>query len=337
MAKILLIGDPHLKISKFTQSVALLDWIAELVKEHQPEIVVNLGDTFDSHAVVRSELLSEFKRHVLDCLTYANKYYYVLGNHDMYKPNDSKYHALQSFDILDFEVIDGITNISDEITVVPYLHDFTKFPTETNPICFAHQTFVGADYGYYRPDVGADADKCNAEIIISGHVHKRQQFGKVYYPGTPIAENLNDVDQVKGIDIFDTETYSFNFIESPFPRYRSLSYTIAGDFTLNDMHEDVKNSINDKDHWILRISGHKPEITEYMKSKKWLTLQKNHSVRIKPEWVSGDKVQRVKLSSMSITDSVDEYIDRVYSGSLDKKVLKLKAQAFINNAVKSSV
>ncbi len=60
------------------------------------------------------------------------------------------------------------------------MHDFTKFPRETQPICIAHQTFVGADYGYYRPDVGADADKCNAEIIISGHVHKKQEFGKVY-------------------------------------------------------------------------------------------------------------------------------------------------------------
>lgn len=331
--KILLLGDPHLKISRFNLSVELLQWFNQVIEKTKPDLVVNLGDTFDTHAVVRSELLSEFKKHVEACPV---EYIYLLGNHDMYKPSDAKYHALQPFNIKNMRVIDTITDIGG-ITFVPYIHDFKQFPKETKPICIAHQTFVGADYGYYRPDVGADADKCNAEIIISGHVHKRQNFGKVWYPGTPAAYDLNDIDQIKGVDLFDTETYEFTFIPSPFPNYKSLTFNVHSEFSADDMHESIVNSVNDNDHWVIRVKGAKPEIVAYMKSKKWLNLQKKVSIRLKPEFISGDKVERVKIKSVNINDVVSEYIDAVYDGSLDKDMLKLLSSRFINKSTKSTV
>ena len=331
--KLLLLGDPHLKISRFNLSVELLQWFNKVIEETKPDMVVNLGDCFDTHAVVRTELLYEFKKHVEACPV---PYIYVLGNHDMYKPNDAKYHALQPFNIKNLQVIDTITDIGN-ITFIPYIHDFKQFPMETKPICIAHQTFVGADYGYYRPDVGVDADKTNSEIIISGHVHKRQSFGKVYYVGTPAAYDLNDIDQIKGIDLFDTNTYEFTFIESPFPNYKSLTYNVHSDFSAEDMHKDILETINDKDHWIIRAKGPKPEIVAYMKSKNWLNLQKKVSIRIKPEFMSGDKVERIKIKSVNINDVVNEYIDSVYNGSLDKDMLKLLSSRFINKSTKSSV
>ena len=333
--KLLLIGDPHLQISRFNESIDLLRWISDLVKEYKPDAVVNLGDSFHNHSTLRSEIMYEFKKHVEECIKTC-PYIYVIGNHDCYRPNDSKYHALQPFDIPNLTVVDKVTDIGD-ITFVPYIHDFTQFPKETKRICIAHQTLVGADYGYYRPDVGVDADRCSAEIIISGHVHKRQNFGKVYYPGTPAAHDLNDIDQVKGVDLFDTATYEFTFIKSPFPGYKSLTYNVHSEFSAEDMHEDIVKSVNNKDYWIVKVKGPKPEIVAYMKSKKWLNLQKKVSIRIKPEFISGDKVERVKIKSVNINDVVSEYIDSVYDGSLDKNMLKLLSSRFINKSTKSSV
>lgn len=331
--RILLLGDPHLKISKFNQGIELLKWFNLLVKEHKPDMVVNLGDCFDNHAVLRSEIMYEFKKHVLDC---DAPYVYVLGNHDQWRPKDSTYHALQSFDIPHMRVIDKVTDIGD-ITFVPYIPDLSMFPMETKPICIAHQTFVGADYGYYRPDVGVDADKCAAEIIISGHVHKRQSFGKVFYPGTPLADNLHDVDQIKGVDMFDTDTYDFTFISSPFPNYKSLEYAVAGDTSIDSIHSDIVCKVNNHDHWIIRLKGPKPEIVEYMKSKRWLSLQKRCSIRMKPDFTSGNKVERAQIRSANINDAVVEYIDKIYDGSLDKSMLKLLSQEFINKSTKSTV
>jgi len=325
--KILFIGDPHLKISKFDLSKKFLSWIGSVIKDVNPDLVVNLGDTFDTHAVIRSEILYEFKKHVEDCPV---PYLYLLGNHDMFKPNDSTYHALQSFNMDAFQVIDKPTDIGN-ITFVPYIHDFENFPKETKPICIAHQTFVGADYGYYRPDVGVDADKISAEIIISGHVHKRQNFGKVYYPGTPYAMDLSDINQEKGIMVFDTNTYKMEFIHSPFPRWRGIKLDLGESLSIEDVHSTIQTSVDkSKDNWVVDINGPKAEIISYLDSKKLANLQKKHSIRVRPTYTDSNRVEKKKISSLNITDIVSDYIDTIYVGSIEKSVLKDKAAQLLN-------
>jgi predicted MPP superfamily phosphohydrolase len=65
MAKILLIGDVHLKITRFDLCKSFLNWLNLVIEQEKPDLVINLGDSFDSHAVLRSELMEEFKQHVL--------------------------------------------------------------------------------------------------------------------------------------------------------------------------------------------------------------------------------------------------------------------------------
>jgi DNA repair exonuclease SbcCD nuclease subunit len=331
--KILFIGDPHLKISKFDLSRKFLAWIAEVIDQVSPDLVVNLGDTFDTHAVIRSEILAEFRKHVESCPV---PYIYVLGNHDMYKPSDSTYHALQAFNLDAMRVIDERTDI-DDITFVPYIHDFQNFPRDTQKICIAHQTFVGADYGYYRPDVGVDADKVAAEIIISGHVHKRQSFGKVHYPGTPFSHDLNDINQEKGVMVFDTKTYKMEFIHSPFPRWRGIKLDMSDMQSVDDLHANIENTVNNVDNWVIDVTGPKTEIVSYLDSKKWLNLQKKYSVRVRPTYTDSNRVKRKKISAVNMSDIVCEYIENIYSGTLDKTVLKDRAVQLLNNTDKNNV
>lgn len=323
---IIFIGDPHLKISHFQQNIAFLSWVAEIVRQKKPDMVVNLGDTFNDHAMVRSEILSQFRRHVKQVTALA-PYVYVLGNHDMYKPNDSKYHSLETLkDIDGFRVVDKRYDMDEEgITFVPYIHDHKDFPLQTNPICVAHQTFVGADYGYYRPDVGVDADNMNAEIVISGHIHKRQNFGKVFYPGTPFAQGVDDINQSKGLMLFDTDTYEFDFLESPFPKFKGLRFELSQDCDISDVSKAIKHDVNKVDHWVIEISGPKAEILAYIDSKEVAQLKQEKSIRFKPEYNDKEKQMKVKIRSSAMKDIVNEYVDRVYQGSMDKETIKSKA------------
>jgi len=332
MAKVLFIGDPHLKISRFNLSKEFLSWVGGVIKKVNPDFVVNLGDTFDTHAILRSELLYEFKKHVEDCPV---PYIYLLGNHDMFKPNDSTYHALQSFNIDHMRVIDTPTDIGN-ITFVPYMHDFLNFPKTTKPICVAHQTFVGADYGYYRPDVGVDADKISAEIIISGHVHKRQNFGKVHYPGTPFSHDITDIDQEKGIMLLDTDSYKIDFIYSPFPKWCGKKFEIDESLSIDKLHKEIVSSIgsDNKNNWIIDITGPRAEIFSYLDSKKWSNLQKKYSIRARPTYIDNNKVEKKKISSINMSDIVCEYIDSIYSGSIEKTLLKDKAVQLLDNVDK---
>ena len=291
--KILFIGDPHLKITRFDLAKRFLTWINEVIAEQKPDAVVNLGDTFDTHAVLRSEILGEFKSHISKTTALGIRYFYILGNHDFYKPDSSEYHALQSMeDMKKFHVIDKRTDFThgkNGITMVPYLPDHTQFPKEVQPICIAHQTFVGADYGYMRPEVGVDAGAVNAEIIISGHIHVRQEFGKVIYPGTPYAQSVNDIDQHKGVLLFDTDTYEKKFIETPLPRWAGARFELTPSFSADDLHESISQIVDSNNHWVIEITGPKAEVLSYLSSKNYSTFSKDKDIKVKTKFTDKQK------------------------------------------------
>ncbi len=328
---ILFIGDPHLKITRFDLAVQFLKWATEVAVRLKPDAVVNLGDTFDTHAVVRSELQQEFREHVEGITSSNIKYYYILGNHDFYKPTSGKYHALQAFKGFDsnFIVVDKRLDF-DNITMVPHIPNFRDFPLNTREICIAHQTFIGADYGYIRPDVGVDADDVKAEIIVSGHIHMRQEFGKVIYPGTPYSQSADDIDQIKGLLLFDTETYKRKFIQSPLPMWRGLRFELDPTQELiGQVHQQIAQSINKKDHWTIEITGPKAEIIAYRDSKEYAALVDGCDVKFTPHFVDNEK-RMVKIEAVSMEQIVGEWANKVYQGTVDKGTVVSKATEILN-------
>ena len=331
--KILFIGDPHLRINHFEQSIKFLRWVEEMALLHKPDVVCNLGDTFHNHAVLRSEIVKEFKDHVTNITSNNIPYWYVLGNHDQYKPKDSKYHALQIFEEMEsFHLYDKITELPEHnITVVPYVSKYADFPLQTNSICITHNTFIGADYGFKREDCGIDAGKVNADVIISGHIHKRQSFGRVTYPGTPYAHNATDVDQTKGLLLFDTATFEQTFIESPFPKWRSLEFEICPTLNMATLHTILEKELDSINKWILKVTGPKAELSAYFKSKKYFKLIDGKNVIVKTNPTDSEKQNRVQIKSSSVNDIISEYINKVYSGGADKSLIIHKAQKIIKD------
>lgn len=334
MARVLFIGDPHLKITRFDLAIQFLDWINGVIREHQPDLVVNLGDTFDTHAVLRSEIMTEFMKHI-DTVLKVNKtirYHYLLGNHDMYKPNDSKYHALSHLKnkIERFTIIDQpYWDPSYNITFVPYQHDPSNFPKQTAQVCVAHQTFKGADYGDITTKDGIDADSIStAELIISGHIHKRHVLNgervEVRYVGSPFSQSASDINQIKGVSIIDTTSYAEEFIACPLPMWRGLKYELDQSFTVEDMHEDIMQNLNGIDHWVIQMTGPKAEILGYLSSKKGKSITTGRDVKIKTVFTDKEKRQ-VRIEALSLKHIVSEFIDKVYNGSIDKEILKNKA------------
>lgn len=296
------------------------------IQERKPDLVINLGDTFDTHAVLRSEIMAELMAHVNLVIGMGIPYVYVLGNHDMYKPNDAKYHALSALKgtIKNFHIVDEVTNLFD-ITFVPYIHKAADFPTKTLDLCVAHQTFKGADFGDITTKDGVDADLTSASFIISGHIHKRQRFlsagGKtILYPGTPFSQNASDINQVKGVSMFDTETYRDELVACPLPAWRGIRFEISPECSIEEMHKHVK-LLDPKDHWVLEIKGRRAEITGYLSSKEYKKAIVGIDVKVKTDYTDNEK-RSVRINAMSMDQIVSEYIVKIYSGSLDKEELK---------------
>jgi DNA repair exonuclease SbcCD nuclease subunit len=326
MATILFIGDPHLKITRFDLAKKFLAWTNSVVDQVKPDIVVNLGDTFDTHAVIRSEVTTEFMNHVRYVRDRKIPYFYLLGNHDMYKPNDSTYHALLPFkgEVAGLTIIDSIFTHPLGITFVPYQHNPSTFPLQTERICVAHQTFKGADYGDITTQDGVDASLVSAEVIVSGHIHKRQQLGKVYYPGSPFSQSLNDINQVKGLVLFDTDTYAITEIPNPLPQWRGMRIELSSTFSYEDACLTLEKTLNEADHWHVEFTGPKAEVTALIDSERYQGIVSGKDVKISTSFTDKEK-KLVRIEALTMENIISEYLLKVYSGTLDKKLLQEKA------------
>jgi DNA repair exonuclease SbcCD nuclease subunit len=330
--RVLFIGDPHLKINRFDLATKFLAWLNALIEEQRPDLVVNLGDTFDTHAVLRSEVMNEFMAHVYKTLDLGIPYVYLVGNHDMYKPNDARYHAMRPYKdkIKNLYVVDQIQDLF-EMTFVPFQPNGSTFPKQTLPVCVAHQTFLGADYGTIRATDGVDpASVQGAEVIISGHIHGKSVVGStVHYVGSPFSQSASDVDQVKGITIFRTDTFAQEFFECPLPSWRRLNHLITQSDGIGELHDQICCRVSgSKDHWVLEIEGPKAEIVGYLGSEEYIKAIDGVDVKVKTKYTDKEK-KKLSIESNSMEHIISEYVVKVYNGSLDKDKLKETAKAVL--------
>lgn len=332
--KVLFIGDPHLKINRFDLATSFLTWLNALIEEQKPDLVVNLGDTFDTHAVLRSEVLNEFMLHVYHVISLKIPYVYLVGNHDMYRPNDSKYHAMKPFKgkIKDFIVVDEIIDWKG-MTFVPYQYNGATFPRKTLPIVVAHQTFIGADYGPIRATEGVDAASVvGCDLIVSGHIHTKSVLGPVLYVGSPFSQSAADVDQVKGITILDTDTYGTTFHQCPLPMWRRISIefgpSVSADAAKLLVAEAVTGS---KDHWVIELTGPRAEVIGFLGSKEYKEVTDGVDAKVKTKFTDNEK-KKVSIEAKSMEHIVSEYIVKVYAGSIDKDELTKRAKAILSES-----
>ena len=337
MSKVLFIGDLHLRINKFTLATQFLTWLNKFIEEQQPDVVVNLGDSLDTHAVIRSEALNELMNHIYHVVDMGIPYVYIKGNHDQYSPKDGKYHALLPFKgrINNLFIVDTSQDLFG-MTFVPYLADGKDFPKTTLPICVAHQTFLGADYGPVNAKEGVDPETVLADIIISGHIHKKHNLGKVIYVGSPYSQDASDVNQVKGISIFDTDTYEFTFHKAPLPTWRSCKYEIGGANTVEGLHSTLKEALsNSTDHYVVEITGPKAEVVAYVESTRYLKLVKDMSIRLKTVFTDKER-KKVSINAVSMEHIISEFVGKVYNGSLDKAAILTQAKAVLEEVKSQS-
>ena len=212
--KILRVGDPHVKISNINESQKLIDFICELKNEHAIDRIEFLGDQFHTHAVIRMEVLDFWNKALKKLSIYYKEIFMLVGNHDQ-PGSKEKEQIMNSINI--FKDEDSVTVIdkpfsSNGIAYIPYMSNkenfinasadlYTKGSTK---LLIAHQTFTGATYsnGFYAED-GIEPELVPQDNIISGHIHKCQDIGKCFYPGTPKWDDASDANQNKGVWLFE--------------------------------------------------------------------------------------------------------------------------------------
>lgn len=321
--KILRVGDPHVQVSNLKDSEALLDFVMSTAVDQNVDRIEFLGDMFHTHAVVRIEVVDFWRRKLWElCSESGIEVFLLCGNHDQpgSKEKEQEMNALQTLKnchklvkVIDSPIHDDYANIS----YLPYFSDEEQlleacqkiFEDGSGELLIAHQTFTGAQYenGFFSEE-GIDPELIPHKAIISGHIHKSQQVGKCFYPGTPKWDTMADANQPKGIWIFQHEDTGAVKSKEFFPTDHIVTpiktYEVKEGEELPELNPEARNYVilEGKSAWISKI-------------KK--DLSKLANIKVKPT----DRITKVNKDN-SIT--LEKYLETEFQPieGVDKQDIK---------------
>jgi len=329
--KILRVGDPHVQVSNLKDSEALLDFVISTAIKEKVTAIEFLGDLFHTHAILRVEVVDFWKR-AFEKIKFAHNDYQgiecrvLVGNHDQpgSREKEQVMNALNMFQDKDHTPDNGgyryIINrpmIIDGIGYVPYHSNQEHFISEAAllynqgaMLLVAHQTFTGAQYenGFFSEE-GIDPEKLLQKQIISGHIHKSQQVGKCFYPGTPKWDTMADANQEKGIWIFTHDKVTGMYTDKEFISTEHIvtpikTYEVKEGDELPELNPEARNYVilEGKSAWISKI-------------KK--DLSKLANIKVKPT----DRITKVNKNN-SIT--LEKYLETEFQPieGVDKQDIK---------------
>jgi DNA repair exonuclease SbcCD nuclease subunit len=315
----LIIGDPHLKIGALDLSSEFLLWIEKIANEKQVDRIIYMGDVFHTHSVIRTEVMNLFNEHLKRIKGEVN---IIVGNHDMSTPSTPTSNSLSVFkDKQHVRIIDELT-VRDNEAWIPYIHNSIDFNELIEKVAhkvkkvYCHQQFIGSDMGFIKAADGSSP--IEGLSYVCGHIHKRQKIGNVWYVGTPFAQEASDVNIKKGVWIVQGDEAPL-FVKSPFPEWKQYTAT-------TENYSEVLASMNPKDKNYLILSGVSGEIAAIQKQPDFKSFKKDLGFKVKKDVVIGNKA---KIETLSIISAIEDYVDKVYNGGVDRQEIKKYCRGLI--------
>jgi DNA repair exonuclease SbcCD nuclease subunit len=232
--RILVIGDCHFKHNNEIETNLMCDRIYEVVLSQNPDMIVVLGDTLDTHSHIDMNPFNRALKFLYTLSQMNNNLYILIGNHDRPSNTDflsenSPFNACKMWKnttIVDkVKIFENFDNSSDiltkthknpKIVFVPYVPNgrfmealgtegITPENIQECDLIFAHQEFKGCKMGAII-SVHGDEWPADYPMVISGHIHDNAETqNNLLYPGTPIQLGYG-VPPSKGVMLVNLET-----------------------------------------------------------------------------------------------------------------------------------
>jgi DNA repair exonuclease SbcCD nuclease subunit len=194
----------------------LFDFVSN--KENEIDHVIFMGDWFDKRDSINISTLN-YSYKALSKLNSLNiPIFLLLGNHDLYLRNNRDVHSLVYFHEFNHcTLIESPTrlHIGDKsVLMMPYIFqdEYVPLSPEVNSsnVVFSHLELKGfiltgstvvLEHGH-DPEIFGKPSR-----VFSGHFHKRQSKGNVFYTGNPFPFDFSDTnDTDRGFAVYDYAT-----------------------------------------------------------------------------------------------------------------------------------
>lgn len=235
MERILLIGDPHFKVSNCLETQQLFESVKKYLDNNKDiDFIVVLGDILDTHEKVHVQPLCRSICFIKMLASYC-KTYILIGNHDRINNNvfmteEHPFTSLKNYS--ENLIIVDKTYKENDFYFVPYVPNGRFLEAlgdnfENSRAIFAHQEFRGCKMGAIISETGDIWDDKNPPVF-SGHIHDFQRVqSNIIYTGTPFQHSFGD-DENKGIFLLKMENNDFELekIELDIIKKRLISMDI---------------------------------------------------------------------------------------------------------------
>jgi hypothetical protein len=161
---------------------------------------------------------------------YFDNIWFILGNHDLFYRDKYEIHSIPYIrEFHNIHLIESMTEI-DGVSFVPWLvgDDWKQVQKSKAPYMFGHFELPRFKMNAMveMPDHGLlnDTHFANQTQVFSGHFHKRQNKGKIWYMGNCFPHNYADAwDDERGIMLWQPGSDPSFMAWPSAPKYRTLS------------------------------------------------------------------------------------------------------------------
>lgn len=236
--KILLFGDAHFCkrssiINKFgtkypvrlENQIQTFSWVKEQALKNNCEMVIGLGDFFDSSQLSDIEITAAKELPFADLPTYL-----IVGNHEA-SSQDLAFSSTKMLEATNRTIISEPYSFfvdNTEICLLPYVVESDRkpiaeyFPARTcQRVILSHNDIKGISYGPVISAAGFELSdiEANCDLYINAHIHNGQRItDKIYNIGNITGQNFSEsADKyTHSIIILDTKDLSLTHIENPY-------------------------------------------------------------------------------------------------------------------------
>jgi DNA repair exonuclease SbcCD nuclease subunit len=202
------------------------------------DIIIDMGDTFDSRKGIDYSALSWAKTNYYDILhDMGCKVYTIVGNHTAYYKNTNSINAVDLL-LREYKNVKVISEPEEciidnlKILFVPWINEenqektFDVIKNTSSRCAMGHLELSGFRVNSsIMMDHGLDSKLFNKfEKVFSGHFHTRSTDGKIFYVGNPYEIYWTDVNDTRGFTIFDTDTLDHYYIDNPYNMFSIVNY-----------------------------------------------------------------------------------------------------------------
>ena len=288
-------------------------YLADIADKYTPDLIINLGDTFDNHTLTSYDIdvASEFFK----CFEHINiPHLVIVGNHEMINQDFNAIRILnnitnirvisQSCSIDTNDLVLGKSLESLQLAFLPYCDykDILEFPT--GQLLFSHIDIAGSSIRknvVLPTGIEQTTLKNNYKLIFNGHIHKPSIMQNIINVGSTTTHSFSDdEDSVPQCYIYDTETNDLQiFKPTCCPLFRKCNIS-----TLQELTEYVDN-LDSNYKYILHITCPyeiKEDVKVYIRDNdKVLNQRLNLKITQKEEQL---KQQQEKLNDVHLNEDV---------------------------------